>query len=259
MKFLFLLFRIFINNGGGGNYSRERRKNIILLFKLYLYNLRYAKFDLYYLKSVNLSVLHTKKTAMSLVLPSLTLKEYGKTIKELGGHCLSDISKENKEYYSFTFVRNPLERLVCCYKRKIVSPLIKQNYFNNIYLGGRLGNCKTFDEFVNIVLTIPDKLLEGHILINRDIIFDEQGKSRIDFIGKYENLHEDYKIIQDKFNLPDLLHSKTPNPNWQDCYTLKTAKAVAKKYWKDIEMFNYQQEYEDLIKYLEQKEYNNNS
>lgn len=231
----------------------REEKTLFYFSNLYFHNWRYVKFNLYYLKSINLSVLHTKKTAMSIIIPSLTLKEHQKTLKELGAHCLSEKPEKNKNYYSFTFVRNPLERLVCCYKRKIVSSP-KQENFNNIYLGGRLGDCKTFDEFVDIVLTIPDKLLEGHILINSDIIFDEQGKSRIDFIGKYENLYEDYKIIQNKFNLPDLRPTKTPNPNWQDCYTLKTAKAVAKKYWKDIEMFNYQKEYEELIKYLEEKE-----
>lgn len=256
MKFLFLLFRIFINNGGGKKeYTKERKENIILLFKLFIKGRNYTFPDFRYLKSENLSILYTYKTAMSIISPSLIIKDYGKLISPSQGSFLSKIPREGVDYYTFTIVRNPLERLVCCYKRKIVHPINpNRQMFRDIYLGGRLKYCKSFDEFINIILIIPNRLLEGHIAVNSDLIFDEQGKTKVDFIGKYENLYEDYKIIQDNFNLPDLVREKTPNPNWQDCYTLKTAKAVAKKYWKDIEMLNYQQEYYDLIKYLENKE-----
>lgn len=59
------------------------------------------------------------------------------------------------------------------------------------------------------------------------------------FIGKFENLENDWKILQEKFDLGNLPH--------------KTAKLVYKMYKKDFEAFGYENEYQKLLEYLKQK------
>lgn len=74
------------------------------------------------------------------------------------------------------------------------------------------------------------------------------------FIGKFENLTEDWKILQEKFGFADLPHKNaTSKDDWRDYYDVKTAKLVYKIYKKDFETFGYEDEYQKLLKYLENK------
>ena len=74
----------------------------------------------------------------------------------------------------------------------------------------------------------------------------------VDFIGKFENIENDYKQIQEKYNyLPLPKYNQTlKNENWKDFYTIKAIENVYKKYKKDIKLFGYEKEYEDLKEYI---------
>lgn len=74
------------------------------------------------------------------------------------------------------------------------------------------------------------------------------------FIGKFENLENDWRFLQEKFDLADLPHKNaTTKDDWRNYYNEKTAKLVYKMYKKDFEAFGYENEYENLIKYLKNK------
>lgn len=77
----------------------------------------------------------------------------------------------------------------------------------------------------------------------------------MDFIGKLENIKEDWKIIQIHTNLPDLSHQNKMGQkiNWRDFYTLETAEMVYQYYKKDFELLGYEDEYEKLIEYIKNK------
>lgn len=71
------------------------------------------------------------------------------------------------------------------------------------------------------------------------------------FIGKFENLQKDWRVLQEKFSLSDLSHKNaTRKDDWRDYYDVKTAKLVYKIYKKDFETFGYEEEYQKLLEYL---------
>lgn len=212
-----------------------------------------------YINKEKIGYLLNYKVASSSIYNSLITKETGLHFEgdlhhHATQHLKSDI--ENREdYFVFTFVRNPMERLVSCYQNKIIDDPKKDNairFFTDVYFWGYLGKSTSFDDFIRRINKIPNHLLEGHIGMQSDIVFDQNGNSRANFIGKYENITEDFAIIQNKFQLPNLPKSNpSSRKDWRTYYTKESAKIVIEKYKQDIETFGYQKEVEDLLIFLE--------
>jgi len=177
-------------------------------------------------------------------------------MNELGFRSLL-LTEEQKNYYSFTFVRNPFDRLVSAYVNKYKQDIdyYEKNFYNN-YLFGYLKNDNGFEDYVERVCNIPEFLLEKHIYPQYKYVYKD-GESLVDFIGKYENLENDFKAIQEEYHLYPLPHiNQSFKKDYRDYYTLKTAKKVYKKYKKDIELFGYEEAYQDLIEYIKKKSSN---
>jgi len=138
------------------------------------------------------------------------------------------------DYFKFTVCRNPFERVVSDYcwfsKRRFVKAhttlkdylLIRNGYekFNHCNdISGRGDHFYTQFKFIEI-----------------------DGKSRIDFIIRFENLQEDFNIVCDKIGIPrqQLPHgNRTEHKHYIEYYDEETKQMVAEKYAKDIEYFGY--------------------
>ncbi|MEM1252666.1 MAG: sulfotransferase family protein [Cyanobacteria bacterium P01_H01_bin.21] len=115
-------------------------------------------------------------------------------------------------YFKFAFVRNPWSRLVSAYLNKFVEAPSFQNHtfipdnarevisacYQAKDLQPDFQKMITFRQFLNYISKTPDDLLDGHwkpqYLFLSDYAFD--------FIGRLENLEDDFETLREKLNLP---------------------------------------------------------
>jgi hypothetical protein len=123
-----------------------------------------------------------------------------------------------KNYLAFAFVRNPWDRLVSYWffkKYKAGNPIPKDAPLNDFLL-----NIAEPDQYSYI-----------------------KGFGNNSFIGKFENLQQDFNTICDKIGIPkqELPHTnKTKHKHYTEYYDEETREIVAEKYAKDIEYFGYE-------------------
>lgn len=136
-----------------------------------------------------------------------------------------------KDYFKFTFVRNPWDKLLSEYFYMLKPPIgWREKKFVN------QGLASSFKSFV----------LNDGIRYCRQFHAKPQHKffkkGSMDFVGRFENFEEDWNFICTKigiqpFKLPIL--NKTDHKYYTEYYDDETRKIVAEKYAKDIERFGY--------------------
>lgn len=161
------------------------------------------------------------------------------------GHAPMSYHSKHSDYFSFTFIRNPYGRVVSAYK-----------YFRKLKPGHRwykrnsiISDAANEMEFGEFVHHIPDfmKLMkreegsfESGIHFQPFYYFIDQP---IDFIGRFENIQQDYFKILSHLKLPAKLLRKTNstnNSNYRQLYIEETKNQVYNIYQEDIKKYNYQ-------------------
>ena len=131
-----------------------------------------------------------------------------------------------KDYFKFAFVRNPYEIAV-------------SRYFWERRGKGEVESCSVddFKRWVKFDLSGKNyDWLHNYITIN--------DKIELDYIGRYENLSDDYNYICNKLNLPvdDLPFKKggfRDKKHYSEYYDDETKHIVGKFFEKDIKLFGY--------------------
>lgn len=167
-----------------------------------------------------------------------------------------ELNEEMMSYYKFTFVRNPFKRLVSCFEDKCNGNYVGLTVWDYYKFGQLFSKIHDFNQFVYWVVLIPNRWAEPHFAGQYQMIYTK-GKCQVDFVGKIENLKDEYEPIRERFNLLPLeqknrVFSKT-GKNWMDYYTPFTARLVYWKFKKDFEVFGYEEEYTKLMDYLKSK------
>jgi chondroitin 4-sulfotransferase 11 len=132
------------------------------------------------------------------------------------------------EYFKFALVRNPFDLLV---SRYFWSRDVQQlESFKE----------KSFSEY--IIAVNYHKLPEWTIPKCQYNYLSVNGEVAMDFIGRFENLQEDFNTIWDKIGIPrqEIPHvNKSKHKHYTEYYNEETKQIVAEKYAKDIEYFGY--------------------
>jgi len=147
------------------------------------------------------------------------------------------------EFYKFSFVRNPWARLSSAFfylSKGGNNPYDKK--LSNMYLKKYNGD---FEFFVKDFI-YNDKMKHlFHLHPQHEFICDETGRLLVDFVGRFENLQEDFNKVCDKFNVPHIELSQLNKTQYRkavhytEYYSIETRDIVAEKYRKDIEIFDY--------------------
>lgn len=169
------------------------------------------------------------------------------------GSGLAKVINLHPHYFTFTFVRNPFDRFVSIWKH---SERGKGDYFDRCrknlalkeyaYLikDGDPGKLSSFDKYHS------KKQIDFILDYNKDCFFSVPRKTNdnCDYIGRFENLQNDFKEVCRKINLnkhslktstyaPDRM--KGVSKHYSSYYDRETVEIVREIYNEDIEYLGY--------------------
>lgn len=148
--------------------------------------------------------------------------------------------QKTEQYFKFTFVRNPWDRLVSAYTyMKYGSSSTvpdDKNWFKK--------NISQFDNFGSFVkgwINISNIYKHDMFIPQFEFLCNEEGIIKMDFVGRFENLTEDYEFIRDILQLERKLPvtNSSNRKHYSEYYDDESIEIVKNVYWKDIALFNY--------------------
>lgn len=137
--------------------------------------------------------------------------------------------KENIDnYFKFTFVRNTWDRLLSAYSYLNPNPK-KEDFCEYLrkkckaLVSGELGECDHYNSQIRYIYN--------------------DGEEFLDFIGKFENIQEDFKKLCEKISVDykklPLLNFSSRKKEYKEYYNEETLNLVKEVYKKEIEYFDY--------------------
>lgn len=138
------------------------------------------------------------------------------------------------DYFSWTFVRNPYDRFVSSYEWARQT----WNAVWQLRFGITKNDLATFENYLSWV-----ERTGGHKNDNRqqsEFICDQDGKIIVDFVGRFENLTEDWDFVCNKVlgqSSPLPHKNKTNRRSTDSYYTEEQKKRVYKLYKTDFDNF----------------------
>jgi Sulfotransferase family len=148
--------------------------------------------------------------------------------------------KEFDSYFKFAFVRNPWDRLVSAFS------YLKgggNNPDDRAFAEQHLAAFDDLSAFVTEWLTPENADSWVHFVPQYKFVCSRSGKLLVDFVGRFENLAEDYAHVCGELNVERPLQhiNRTPkrSRDYRDCYNDETRRIVADVYRRDIDLFGY--------------------
>jgi hypothetical protein len=148
--------------------------------------------------------------------------------------------KTYENYFTFAFVRNPWDRVFSAYRFLKKGGCTRRDRY---WSEANLALYKDFESFVCQWLNYKNIYTHVHFIPQCEFICNAKGEIDVNFLGRFENLAEEFDKIMTKLDIKvELKHlNKTSkiSKNYRDYYTEKTSAVVAKIYQRDIELFDY--------------------
>jgi hypothetical protein len=173
---------------------------------------------------------HINKTGGSSIEKALGLPFQHRTAREI--HDLIG-AKRWQSRFSFTFIRNPWDKVASHYHYRV-----KTNQT------GLRDQPIPFAEWVRLAYGENARPYYDNpkmFMPQMDWIAGQDGRIMVDFVGRFESLHADFKVVCDKVGIEATLpHLKqTKRSDYRKYYDDATAAIVAHWFAKDIDVFSY--------------------
>ena len=137
------------------------------------------------------------------------------------------------DYFKFAFVRNPWDRLVSCWKDKVVS----YNYFG--FSDSERSKMKSFENFVAFLGGVDIERCDLHLRSQSKLV----DVDNLDYIGRFESFTSDLHALVEKLELGEVkirrLNASDNRKNYRKYYDEALRQKVASIYREDIEIFSY--------------------
>jgi hypothetical protein len=149
-------------------------------------------------------------------------------------------SHPEKEFFAFTFVRNPWDRVVSAFhylKEGGNNPEDRSDY--ETYLEQY---DEDFERFVKQAFLTKDIFEQLHFRPQYRWVTDEDNNLLVDFVGKYETLEDDFRCVcqiigVEEESLPVM--NKSNHKQYRQYYNSKTKHIIEEAYAIDIQLFNF--------------------
>lgn len=183
--------------------------------------------------------IHIPKTAGTSILNVLSKRTEGRDHNDYLIYLRANPVIFHK-YFKFTFVRNPYDRIVSSYEYLHNGGNYKRDrYYYELF---RL----KYDTFEKFALDYLDSnKIHEELLFKPQYLFiyDHTGECRVDYVGRYENIENDFNAILNKLNIHRKLQhiNSSKRKNYKQYYVNdEVKKKIQYLYKNDFELFNYE-------------------
>lgn len=142
------------------------------------------------------------------------------------------------DYFKFTVVRNPWDRVVSAYFFLKHGGLGESD---RSLFEKELGGFRDFGDFVKNWINRSNIWKWYHFRPQHHYMLDKRQKVHLDFVAFTENIDSDFATIAHRMGLGRALpkSNRSDHSRYQDYYSDETADIVARTYAEDIEMLGY--------------------
>jgi len=152
-----------------------------------------------------------------------------------------EIQTTYSNFVRFSIVRNPWERLVSCYKNKIIGDREENKGF--FILNPQFHRGMSFEAFIETVARTPDNNADVHFIQQLYFLHDFEGDFLVNYIGDLHRLEEHIEEIKLKTSAPfkTLPHiNSTKKDSYESYYTTELVEKVQERFSWDIDFFGYE-------------------
>ncbi|MCV3392122.1 sulfotransferase family protein [Campylobacter sp. IFREMER_LSEM_CL2101] len=221
------------------------------------------------MKKINIKDFQKKYNCIFIHVPKAAGTSIEKAIYEtdkwLTGHAKAkDYNQvEFQKFFSFGFVRNPYDRIVSAFH------YLKNGGGSDIDAQWAKENLSCYKNFHDFVLDLKNKQIQEKILSwmhfepQYRFLCDNEKNIMVNFVGKVENIQEDFNYIITMLQINRKLShaNKNTHLHYTNYYTHETYKIIRELYKDDFELFDYDIEDnkilhindKDFIDYLKNK------
>lgn len=130
-------------------------------------------------------------------------------------------------YFKFCFVRNPWDWQVSLFHSMLQTP----EHFQHKLIKSMSG----FDEYIRWRVAPENRVLQ------KSFVTDRFGSQIVDFVGRYENLEEDFRKVCERVNIiATLPHiNKSVHKDYRSYYDADGRELIREHFAQDIEYFGY--------------------
>ncbi|MGI9368523.1 MAG: sulfotransferase family 2 domain-containing protein [Ruegeria sp.] len=147
---------------------------------------------------------------------------------------LEQLGPQDKDYFKFSFVRNPWDRLVSAYhyvieRRKELELVANHN---------------SFDGFLSSFIEEPSQYLDlPYFRPQSSFLVGDNGEMPLDFLGRFETFEKDLGVVLQEIGSRRMFfkhRKKSKRRDYREYFSAETSKAIGEVYNRDLQNFGYE-------------------